>query len=77
MISGKLEKRYQEITENSYEKISESDIDISQLVIPFSKVFRNYKTPDIYSGTEKIPFIEREPEYKMILRQEFVNTMKF
>ena len=45
--------------------------DISQLVIPFSKVFKSYKPKDIYSGNENIPFKEREPEYKMLLRQEF------
>lgn len=45
--------------------------DISQLVIPFSKVFKSYKPRDIYSGNENIPFEERDTEFKMILRQEF------
>ena len=53
---------------------SEQDMDISHLVIPFSKLCRNYESPDIYSGKEKIPFKERDPEYKMILRQEFANN---
>lgn len=72
--SKKLEKTNPEIIKNSYEKISEENIDISQLVIPFSKLNRNYKIPDVYSGREKIPFRERDPEYKKILRQEFVNN---
>jgi hypothetical protein len=73
MSSRKLP--YQEIMKN-YEKILEEDIDISQLIIPFSKINRSYKNPDLYSGVEKIPFKERDPEYKMILRQEFANTLK-
>ena len=50
--------------------------DISQLVIPFSKVFKSYKPRDIYSGNEKIPFQEREQSFKMILKQEFSNLLK-
>ncbi len=77
MSSGKLGKMYQERKENFNENISERDIDISQLVVPFSKLFRNYEShPDIYSGNEKIPFKERDPDYKLILRQEFANTLK-
>jgi hypothetical protein len=31
---------------------------------------------DIYTGTEKIPFKEREPEFKMIFRQEFSESLR-
>ncbi len=48
------------------------EVDISQLVIPFSKAFKSYKPRDLYPGNENIPFKEREPEFKMILRQEFI-----
>ncbi len=53
------------------EEIAEEHYSISKIVIPFSLLFKNYKSYDIYSGTEKIPFNERDPEYKMILKQEF------
>ena len=76
MSSRKLEKPHQEQLKNIYQMISEEDIDISKLVIPFSKLNRSYKIPDVYSGAEKIPFKERDPKYKMILKQEFVNTLK-
>jgi len=76
MSSRKLEKPHQEQLKNIYQMISEEDIDISKLVIPFSKLNRSHKIPDVYSGREKIPFKERDPEYKMILRQEFANTLK-
>ncbi len=69
MSSGKLHNR------NFHEDISEVHFDISEIVIPFSRVFGKYNTSDIYSGSEKIPFKERNPEYKMILRQEFLNCM--
>jgi len=71
MSSGQPEMMFQEIIESSYESILEREIDISQLIIPFSKVFRAYKPRDIYSGNENIPFKEREPEFQLILRQEF------
>ena len=50
----------------------DNDFEISQVVIPFSKICKSYKSSDIYSGSEKIPFKERDPEFKMILRQEFI-----
>ncbi|MDX1799235.1 MAG: hypothetical protein R3255_11350 [Candidatus Lokiarchaeia archaeon] len=52
-------------------KIAEEHYKISDLVIPFSRLFKSYKPSDIYSGTEKIAFKERDSEYKMILMQEF------
>lgn len=62
--------------ENSYKKdlYSKLGINISKVVIPFSKLCRNYQSPDIYSGNEKIPFVDRDPDYKRILRQEFSNN---
>ncbi|MFX1302062.1 MAG: hypothetical protein ACFFBV_09150 [Promethearchaeota archaeon] len=55
---------------------SNGHYDLSTIIIPFSKIFKGKKQSDIYSGTERIPFKERDPEYKMILRQEFANTLK-
>ena len=73
MSSRKIEKVYQE-TEKFFEGKIEKDISISHLVIPFSKFKRNYKIPDIYSGKEKIPFVDRDPDYKTILKQEFTRS---
>ncbi|MFW9943085.1 MAG: hypothetical protein ACFFFT_18755 [Candidatus Thorarchaeota archaeon] len=76
----KLEGLYQKILETSHdsslEAISEKEIDYSEVVIPFSKMFKCHKPRDIYSGEEKIPFKERDQEFKMILRQEFSNVIK-
>ncbi|MFX1570086.1 MAG: hypothetical protein ACFFCV_17150 [Promethearchaeota archaeon] len=71
MSTRKLEKLFHEIGEKSSQNILEQDTDISNLVIPFSKLCRTYKSPDIYSGKEKIPFDDRDPDYKRILKQEF------
>ncbi len=70
MSSGKIGKLYHE---NLLEEISEDHLDISKIVIPFSRLFKKYNTSDIYLGTEKIPFKERTLEYRIILRQEFEN----
>lgn len=76
MSSGQPEIIFQEIVENSNYNILERDIDISQLIIPFSKVFKSYKPKDIYSGNEEIAFKERDLEYRMLLKQEFANCLK-
>lgn len=72
---AKLEQIYQEIMKDSHklphENNPDTDIDYSELVIPFSQIFKSYKSRDIYSGTERIPFKERKREFKSILRQEF------
>jgi hypothetical protein len=61
MSYSKLEKHYREI----------SEIPLKDVVIPFSKLFKINRKSDIYSGTEKIPFKERDPDYKRIFKQEF------
>jgi len=50
--------------------------DISEIIIPFSKICRKTVKLDIYSGNERIPFNERDHEFKMILKQEFSNFLK-
>ena len=50
---------------------SELIFKISNAIIPYSKVIKLSNASDIYSGEEKIPFHERNPEYVSILRQEF------
>ena len=74
MSSGKLYKFH---INESIEETFESEVDISKLIIPFSRLFKKYESCDIYSGKEKIPFKERNLEYKMILKQEFVINATF
>ena len=71
MSSGNIKRVYHKIKETSGENIIDFDIDYTKIIIPFSKVFKSFKRSDIYSGNEKIPFNKRDPEYRMILRQEF------
>ncbi len=68
MSLGKIYKFYDK---QFREDFAEDHYKISEIIIPFSRLFNRYKSPDIYSGKEKIPFQERDPEYKMILSQEF------
>jgi hypothetical protein len=71
MSSGKMGKIIHEDLEHL-----EGEVNISRIIIPFSKVFNSKKPIDIYSGTEKIPFGDRESEFKMILRQEFSESLR-
>ncbi|MFX1376975.1 MAG: hypothetical protein ACFFA0_14310 [Promethearchaeota archaeon] len=73
---AKLNKIYQEIMnathDISVENTNKNDIDYSEIVIPFSQILKTYRPIDVYSGKEKIPFKERDVEYRTILRQEFI-----
>jgi len=73
MSSGKINKLF---SEDFHKENSEGQFDISKIIIPFSRLFHKNETTDIYSGPEKIPFKARNPDYKMILKQEFINTIK-
>ena len=72
MSSGNLKEIYYDTNEDTFESIIELNTNFAKIVIPFSRVFKSYKSVDIYSGLERIPFKDRDPEYKMLLRHEFV-----
>ncbi|MFX1379918.1 MAG: hypothetical protein ACFFA4_12585 [Promethearchaeota archaeon] len=44
---------------------------LAEIVIPFSEFGESKKDQDLYEGTEKMPFSERDPQYKEILKDEF------
>lgn len=46
--------------------------DVSELIIPFSEFFKNHNSHYIYTGKERIPFAERDPEYIGIMKKEFL-----
>ena len=76
MSVGKSENSFHGILETSYPNYLERETGISKAIIPFSKMFQSHKPIDVYCGKEKIPFRERDPDYKMILRQEFTKILK-
>ena len=66
MSIGTLIEKIQNVENN------ELVLDKSRLAIPFSIVFQNEVTPDIYTGEEIISFDERDLEFKQILMNEFL-----
>ncbi|NHJ24187.1 MAG: hypothetical protein EAX89_06410 [Candidatus Lokiarchaeota archaeon] len=46
--------------------------ELLQIIIPLKDFFRSFEQPDIYNGTENIPFDKRETEFKKILLSEFL-----
>jgi len=48
---------------------------IAKIIVPFSEVLKASGAPDVYFGYEKIPFEERDPIYKSIMKQEFSGEM--
>ena len=53
----------------------DDDFDLSEIAIPFSDIFQKNKPSDIYDGEESIPFDERDPEFKEILKKEFLSEI--
>jgi hypothetical protein len=52
------------------------EIILSKIVVPFSKFEKISSSPDLYSGSEKMPFEARDPLYKSAMRQEFADAMR-
>ena len=52
------------------------EIILSKIVVPFSKFEKVSSAPDLYSGSEKIPFEARDSLYKSAMRQEFAGAMR-
>ncbi len=69
MSIGILNNEVQEIEPEV--EISEKNLNISDLAIPFSIVFKRNHSPDIYNGEENIDFNDKDIEFKEILINEF------
>lgn len=52
------------------------EITLSEIVIPFSSFIEKKMCSDIYKGYEKIPFQQRHPIYKAILKIEFEEAVQ-
>jgi hypothetical protein len=62
---------------DSYETGKFQDfLPISNLIIPFSVIFRKTVALDIYTGNESVPFEERDSNFKQILKNEFDIALK-
>jgi len=72
MSTGNVKQVFQEIREEYRETNSEFRLNFSKTVIPFSTFFKKSTPKDVYTGAEKIPFSERYKEYRVILKQEFM-----
>lgn len=68
-----VEKKYEKITNQDF-PAGESIKIASKIIIPFSEFGKNKKCLDIYDGSEKISFNERDPEYKIIFKNEFADN---
>lgn len=52
------------------------EIILPKMIVPFSKFERASSAPDLYSGSEIIPFEARNPLYKSMMKQEFAKAMR-
>ena len=51
-----------------YENI---EVVLSKMIVTLTEVIGASRLPDVYVGYEKIPFEQRDPVYKNIMREEF------
>lgn len=73
MISQAEKKENRESLIVEYDNL---EIILSKIVVPFSKFEKASSAPDLYSGSEKMPFEARDPLYKSAMRQEFAGAMR-
>ena len=52
------------------------EIILSKIVVPFSKFEKASSAPDLYSGSEKMPFEARDSLFKNAMREEFAGAMR-
>jgi len=72
MSSRSLDKNFGEKPTREVE--SDGIVRLGSLVIPFSRMHSVTKEEFIYTGHERMPFINRHPAYQLILRSEFIGT---
>ncbi|GAH25623.1 hypothetical protein ES705_03149 [subsurface metagenome] len=49
---------------------------LSKIIVPFSEIAKELSAPDVYSGCKNIPFENRDPFYKSVIRHEFADAMR-
>jgi hypothetical protein len=49
---------------------------LSHIIVPYSNFLTLSTKPDIYSGEEAIPFEERHPIFKSIMKLEFQDEIR-
>ena len=52
---------------------SDDFLNISNLIIPFTVIFKKKKLPDIYSGEKNLTFKEKNSTFQQILLFEFLS----
>ena len=52
------------------------EIILQKMIVSFSKFGRVSNAPDLYSGSEKIPFEARDSLFKTAMREEFADAMR-
>lgn len=70
-----IKEKSRNLSENSDRILIESK-NFIRLIVPFSRLMKNRNSVDIYTGEESIPFENRDPLFKSILRKEFSNAIK-
>ena len=71
-----VKEKSRNVSENSDRIFVESKNTFIRLFVPFSRLMKNRNSVDIYTGEESIPFENRDPLFKSILRKEFSNAIK-
>ncbi|MFX1287634.1 MAG: hypothetical protein ACFFFY_03610 [Promethearchaeota archaeon] len=55
-----------------HESNSRLDYELSEIIVSFKDLIHKIEFADVYTGEEKIPFSEKEAEFREILLSEFL-----
>lgn len=76
MSSGSIEKKEKEIVSIEVKNEGSFAYMLSEIIIPFSEFLERKRSLYIYSGNESIPFNQRHPIYKSLMKIEFENVIR-
>lgn len=60
------------MTVNEFEEIWFLTFDISDIIVPFSKVIKKNKKEVKYQKLSNIPIAKQREDYKLVLKQELI-----
>jgi len=69
-------KNKQELVIVEVQEYDNIKIILSKIIVPFSEIAKELSAPDVYSGCKNIPFENRDPFYKSVIRHEFADAMR-
>lgn len=76
MSSKVKEKKDLKMLPRHFETITFFQENLSRIVTPYSSFFIVERKRDIYTGDEKLPFKQRHPTFRSLMKLEFQDALR-